>query len=159
MAIADDAMTVSCRCAIYTCQYARGNTPTIAAADGLDEPTWVAMLSQNNRLFKASKNPASDAFMQRLLILVVDIFRDPQGTSELALAGAGMALCLGFAGRPQVATTLVQAKMFEVLIGKLHKSSPMDWVSSDNWNVGMVATGIFAIGWTYSTVRLPFITT
>jgi hypothetical protein len=151
-------MTVSCRWAIYTCQYARGNTTTIAAADGLDEQTWIANLTQNNRLFKASKNPASDDFVERLLMLVVDIFRDPQGTSELALAGAGMAVCLGFSGRPQVATALVEEKMFEVLIGKLNKSSPMDWVSSDNWDVGMVATGIFAIGWTYSTVRLPFIT-
>ena len=167
----DDAMTVACRWALYSCQYARGegcattsaqstgsdltrvsaafagNGATVDAVGGdFDTMVWMGNLSRS-RLMLVVENSADDAFVERLCRLLLDIWRDPQGASQMVLAGVAMALGLGCSGRAQVSMSLIKAGMLEVAIELLQKSSPVDWATWSNWDVGPLACGIFTLGW------------
>ena len=65
----------------------------------------------------------------------------------MVLAGVAMALGLGCSGRAQVSMSLIKAGMLEVAIELLQKSSPVDWATWSNWDVGPFACGIFTLGW------------
>jgi hypothetical protein len=142
----DDAMTVSCRWALYSCQYAKGNGVTIDAVGGdYDTMTWLGHVSKSwiMPVHAHSHTPATYAFLERLCLLLLDIFRNPRGASPLALAGAAMALGLACSGRAELSMALIKkARMLEVMVEKLHEAgSPVDWASWRDWNVGPLSHG------------------
>ena len=101
------------------------------------------------------ESAAGDAFMERLCLLLLDIIKDPQGASQLALAGVAMALCLGCGARARVFMSLIKAEVFKHFIEALQEISPVDWASWASWGAGVLAGSIFTLGWTMSTVQLP----
>jgi hypothetical protein len=152
----DDAMCVACRWALYSCQYVRGNGACIDAVGGdYNTTTWMTDIV-GSWIIPAGPHAVSGAFLERLGVLLLDIFRNPQGASPLVLAGAAMATCLACGGRAEVSMTLLNAGMLEVMVEKLHEiGSPVDWASWRDWEVGALACSIFTLCWMMSTLELP----
>ena len=96
----------------------------------------------------------ADAFLERACLLALACLREPQGASELELAGLWAVLYLSLGGRASLAMVLIEAGVLEAAVAALQQSSPTDWIS---WRTptGVVASSICCLGWTLSTLTLP----
>ena len=69
----------------------------------------------------------TDERNERLMLLSLDVIRDPQGSSVLELAGVWTLVYFCATSRPAVVTSAVEAGIMEVAVSALHKSSPSEW--------------------------------
>ena len=124
----DDALTVACATAPYALYFSRGPDPVCAAAD-LQFMTVVTGMQELN--LQTPGHPTTDAFIERLGLLMLDLVRDAHQseTPELALAGDVMALAWCLSARPKVGAALVAAGFVEVVVAALRRSAPVEWLS------------------------------
>lgn len=96
----------------------------MCAAAGLTEMAYFGAFMTSP--FMPARAP-TDARNERLMLLALEVIRDPQGTSVLELAGVWNLLtyCTGL--RPAVLASAVDAGILEVAVSELHKSSPAEW--------------------------------
>jgi len=97
----------------------------MCAAAGVDEMAsiggWMTSCP-----FAAARAPA-DERNERLMLMALEVIRDPQGTSELQLAGVWQLVSFCMQMRPTVCAAAVTAGLLEVAVSELHKSSPGEW--------------------------------
>jgi hypothetical protein len=108
----------------------------------------------NRLVMGVTERPVLDVFLTRLLLMCLEIIRDPQGASEVELAGVWATISISLSGRPAIATTLIEAGVLKVAVDTLQESSPTDWIT---WRTptGILASPICLLGWTLSTLTLP----
>lgn len=69
----------------------------------------------------------TDERNERLMLLALEVIHDPQGSSELELAGVWMLLLWCLTTRPAVCVSALNAGMLDIAMSELHKSSPAEW--------------------------------
>lgn len=150
----DDALTVACSTISYAIYFSRG-PDLITAAGAFTWDQTVGALMEHGKL--SPSTTASEEFLLRLSLLLLDLFRDPQGTAELALAGGGMALAFCMSGRVALAPPLIDAGLIKVIVATMRRSSPMEWLS---WKTtsAIVAGVLYAVFPLLSTVFMLFST-
>ena len=123
-------------------------------ATGVGALDWLGNYMSYCKVSSTVSSAMSDDFMIRLTELLLEIARDPQGVSDLVLAGLWHTMACSLSSRPAVTVSLIEAGMIEVAIATLQESSPTEWVT---WKtpIGARAAGLFALGWTMSTLELP----
>ena len=120
--------SLACATAPYALYFSRGPGPVCAAAD-LQFMTVVTTMQELN--LQTPGHPTTDAFIERLGLLMLDLVRDAHQseTPELALAGDMMALAWCLSARPKVGAALVAAGFVEVVVAALRRSAPVEWLS------------------------------
>ena len=63
--------------------------------------------------------PMADAFLERACLLALTCLREPQGASELELAGLWAVLYVSLGGRASLAMVLIEAGMLELAVATL----------------------------------------
>jgi hypothetical protein len=122
----EDALTVSVDCAVYTAGIAISMDATWNADEGLNG---VVQLVATTLIMVQSSRPPSEAFLERLAMLLLDVIREPQGTPEFTLAGVVCAICWILSGRVALAVPLIEAGLLETVVATLQRSSPVEWVT------------------------------
>ena len=109
---------------------------------GLDE---MSGLMQNLAAcsFLPSVNP-SDDLNKQLVLMGLEICRNPQGLSELEKAGMWTMVYFSIAQRPAVAVVAHEAGVWELGMGVVNTHSPADWIG---WNtmIGCKVTSIVSV--------------
>ena len=136
----DDVMIAACEWFPYQVVMAKGFSATVIAA-GLEESAAIMSLLGGNLLLPI-RAPAEDERNVRLMILALEICRDPEGLTEPERTALWGLLWMTTAQRPVVCAAAVEAGIFEVAVALLHQSSPAEWAS---WCTlaGIQATMIF----------------
>ena len=147
-----DAMTEACNSSVSSIKWARGADAIFDDA-GMEKLGWLSSFLACNRLAGTRKRVLPPGFTERLAMLLLDIIRDPQGTSELTLGGAWFSIGIALSGDKDAMASLLRAGLIEVAVKCLRQASPVDWVS---WKTrpGIVAAAIANLGWMVSTAQI-----
>jgi hypothetical protein len=149
-----DAMTLACKDAPNNVAWARGADAMFTEA-GITGKEWLGKFMAHNRLAAAKTDLSiSDAFVERLSLLLLDIVREPQGTSDVVVGGAWFTLSVALSGNPEALAALLQAGFVETAVLQMQQASPVDSVSSKE-PAGVIAAGISNCFWTVSVTQLP----
>eukprot|EP01050_Picozoa_sp_SAG11_P000974 SAG11_NODE_38_length_21705_cov_24.667453_12_plen_606_part_00 len=147
----DDVLTVAADTVLQTVHWTRGYDAGLVAA-GIATMDHIGPWSQFDKLHPGN---ASDAVLERLLMLALDVAREPHGISEMVQAGIWQVLGWSISGRrAALAMTMIEAGLLEVMVATLNENPPVEWLT---WRTptGMRAGGIFTFGWVLSTLNLP----
>ena len=108
----------------------------------------------NRMLNRGSELAPSPEFMERVLLLTLDVIRAPDGASALERAGCWHLQVWGLAGGAERAQVLLEAGMLELGLATLRQISPVEWVTHRTRD-GVMAGLVCTLGWLLSTVHLP----
>jgi hypothetical protein len=159
----EDVMTVMHVETLQAIYWTRGFDAVLTQA-GVHAFDWFGAYGKWNKLtvqYDASEEqangpPASDAFIERLCLLALDVIRGSKDTTDHIQSDIGAWIILTWAasGRPSVAVTLIEAGVVEEAVATIKTSSPNEWVS---WRTktGVRAAIILCFAWTLSTLELP----
>eukprot|EP01046_Picozoa_sp_COSAG06_P025558 COSAG06_NODE_2156_length_7453_cov_4.416372_1_plen_392_part_00 len=156
---AEDALTVACTHTLVGVGHAVGMDASLelGGTNGLE---WAGRLD-SNRTFGSAADPASEAFVERLCLLWLEVLRaeDPLGgggdLSEVMRIGVRFShVWTMSSGRAKLAMKMIEAGILREAMSLLQQSSPAEWVS---WQTasGVEAGMVFNLGWSLSTIVLP----
>jgi hypothetical protein len=133
----DDLLVAACDSLPHLVVLCKGWTEVVAAA-GLDEQEWFGAFMADNRFADSS----IDERNARLVLLSLEILRDPQGLPGLELAAVWALLWPLLVGRPAVCAQAIDAGLYEVGVAVLRASPAVEWVG---WRTvaGLQAGAIF----------------
>ena len=107
-----------------------------------------------NEHMKLNLGNSTDAFLERLCRLLLDILRDPQGVSDLTQAGAWGAMIWSCTSKLAVALPLIEAGVVELAVATMQRGSPAECLSRKS-PVGIIVGTAWVVAWTFSTLQLP----
>ena len=123
----DDVMLAACDGLPTSIMWAQGWTEVVEAA-GMDMmASFPPFIAKCPHLPPAALS--SDERNERLVMLALEICRDPQDASELQLAGVKQLITWCLMMRPAVCAAAVSAGIFEIGMATLRKSAPTEWLS------------------------------
>ena len=146
----DDVLTVASETTLTVEWWARGPDALLEEM-GVGTFDLMGVWLANDKLQPGN---ASEAVIDRLLQLALEIVRDPQGLSKLTQAGVWQIFGWSLSGRAAQAMPVIEAGLLKEMVATMKQSSPVEWMT---WKTssGMLAGGIFLLGWTLSTLQLP----
>ena len=97
----------------------------MCAAAGLDEMAFLGGLMTSCPYTQA--RAPTDERNERLMLLALEVIRDPQGASELERACVWTLVHVCTMTRPAVCAAAIAGGVVEVGMTELHKSSPAEW--------------------------------
>ena len=144
----EDALTVAEEFVMAAIVMARGFDDLTAVA-GIEFLDWFGVWPAHPA---NNQGGSSEAVLERVNLLLLELARDPQGASDLTLGGAWFALCMSLSGRAVLAVPLIEAGLLEAAVATLHRSSPVEWVT---WTTptGIIGASIVCLAWTLSTLE------
>lgn len=153
-----DALTVASVNMPVNIHWARGADAIFDAAGCGRSGTsvdWVRLFSENDFLSPPARR-ASDAFIERLSMLMLDIIREPTGMDELLLGGVAFALSVMLSATVAPMAAMLKAGLVQAGVATMRRVdlSPADWVSC-RARGGILATGVLHLGWAVSTSQVP----
>lgn len=146
----EDALTVACDQTAHALWLSTGHDAALDAA-GMTFADWYGPCMEHMKL---QLGKSTDAFLERLCRLLLDILRDPQGVSDLTQAGAWSAMNWSISSKLAVAVPLIEAGLLELTVATMQRGSTAECLSRKS-PVGMIVGIAWVVAWTLSTLRLP----
>lgn len=146
-----DAMTVACDSVLSGTRNFATCFDDVCEAAGMGPLEFFEAFMPHCKLMPGN---SSDEILIRLGKLSLEIARDPQGVSELLVAGMWQSITWMSAGRVAVVMPLIEAGVIDVAVASLQRHSPTEWVTHKT-PIGIQACGIFTFAWSLSTLELP----
>jgi hypothetical protein len=143
----DDAMVVASATIMATAGFAQGIKSCLVPA-GVDEQEWFVSWATADPLFPGGAT--TDAFRGRLLSLLVEILREPQGASDMMIGGVWWRVAI-LGSNPDLGLPLIEAGVIELAMSALESTSPSEWISKRS-EPELPFAGVTMFFWTVSTL-------
>jgi hypothetical protein len=143
----DDLLTLAASLNCEAILWGKGLT-AMAAAAGLDNEMehFGQLMGACPFSYALAPAPLPDELLGAVFTLALSVCRDPDGLSELQMAGVWFLICMILIGRPSMAGVAASAGLAEVAMSSLRATEPCDMIRCDTpagIKCGVIALDLF----------------